>query len=62
MFQAYEVGVKLLMYRVGLALKIGAVRIAGELLKSASMLVPQLGYSYLNTPTFYRPKIEDRTT
>ncbi|MEZ0346414.1 MAG: hypothetical protein ABWK01_07675 [Infirmifilum sp.] len=56
---ALEVGVKVLAHKVSLAVKIGAHSVAKTLLSKAPALVQQLGYQYLNTPTFYRPKLEE---
>lgn len=58
-FQAFEIGAKVLAHKVNTALKIGAKTIAQALLKAAPTLIPQLGYSYMNTPVLYRPKLEE---
>jgi hypothetical protein len=56
-YRAFEAGVKVLLHRVSLALKIGAAEVAQALLAQAHKLIPTLGYSYLNTPSFYRPSL-----
>ncbi|MEM1509949.1 MAG: hypothetical protein QXY49_03315 [Thermofilaceae archaeon] len=58
-FQAFELGAKVLAHKVNTALKVGAKTVAQALLKAAPTLIPQLGYSYMNTPVFYRPKLDE---
>ncbi|MEM4677258.1 MAG: hypothetical protein QXY55_05160, partial [Candidatus Korarchaeota archaeon] len=57
--QAFEIGAKVLLHKVNTALRIGAEAVAHALLKAAPLLVPQLGYSYMNTPAFYKPKLDE---
>lgn len=57
--RAAELGVKVLMHKVNTALKIGAKFVVQALLNAAATLAPLLGYSYMNTPAFYRPKLDD---
>ncbi|MEZ0345265.1 MAG: hypothetical protein ABWK01_01770 [Infirmifilum sp.] len=57
--RAVEIGAKLLLHKVRLALKIGAAGVAQALLNSPHTLIPQLGLEYLNTPPLYRPRIEE---
>ncbi|MEM4004430.1 MAG: hypothetical protein QXM43_02205 [Desulfurococcaceae archaeon] len=59
--QAIEIGTKVLAHKVNTALKIGAKTVAQALLKAAPILIPQLGYSYMNVPLFYRPKLDEGT-
>jgi hypothetical protein len=52
--RAAEEGLRLLARKIQLALKIGAQHVAQTLMRASPLLIKQLGYSYLNTPPFYR--------
>jgi len=54
MIKAYEEGLKILARKIQLALAIGAVQVAEALRRATHDIVLALGYSYQNTPLFYR--------
>jgi tRNA A37 threonylcarbamoyladenosine synthetase subunit TsaC/SUA5/YrdC len=54
MIKAYEEGLKILARKIQLALAIGAIQVAEALRRATHGIVLALGYSYQNTPLFYR--------
>ena len=54
MIKAYEEGLKILARKIQLALAIGAVQVAEALRRATNGIVLALGYSYQNSPLFYR--------
>ena len=54
MIKTYEEGLKILARKIQLALAIGAIQVAEALRRATHGIVLALGYSYQNTPLFYR--------